>query len=356
MKFFYLFLLVINTLLACPQSIIAAEKGAQDDSRPVLIVLMLGEDEGSRRRDQRFVTELKLALDGFNIKRIERGVDDFPSLLLSERLEHIRPFVEEFDAVATTWIEDTGDKAILLNMVALSTGRALVRIVETQGGPGAETALALVAQELLGEAYLFSVKQEKEAIERVVKQVKTEVIEGYVEDEGLRVGVVPVFKAGGGVYGHKGPSMMVGGGVGVEIWPNENLFLRLGIVYSALPRKRPEDGIVTGWGLAPSLSIGYDWALSRLLIGPVFGVAATYSLYDMYLGGGDNETFSWWNFHGSIGLDARLAITKRFLILLSPGLGLYPLRKFYTRVSNSSVILQTPFIDWNITIGVLIFI
>ncbi|MCP4674128.1 MAG: hypothetical protein GY854_01130 [Deltaproteobacteria bacterium] len=356
MRFFHLFLLIIYTLPACPRSITAAGNDARDDSRPVLIVLMLGEDEKSRKRDQRFVTELKLALDGFTIKRIETGVDDFPSLLLPERIEHIRPFVEEFDAVATTWVEDTGDKAILLNMVALSTGRALVRIVETQSGPGAETALALAAQELLGEAYLFSPTHEEAAIERVVKQVKNEVIEARVEENGPRVGVASILQAGGGVYGHAGPSMMISGGIGVELWPIENLFFRLGITFSALPRRRPQDGIVTGWGLSPSLSVGYDWELSRLLIGPVISAAATYSLFDMYLGGGDNQTFTWWNFHGSIGLDARLVITERFLILLNPGIGFYPLRKNYTRISNNNVILRTPFIDWSIIVGVLVFI
>ncbi len=350
MRIFRLFLLIICVLGGRLPSVKAEE------ARPVLIVLMLGEDEASHQRNQRFVTELKLALDGFTIKRIETGVDDFPSLLLPERIEHIRPFVEEFDAVATTWIEDTADKAVLLNLVALSTGRALVRIVETESGPGAETALALAAQELLGEAYLFSPRHEEEAVERVVTQVKHEVIEARTQDEGLRVGGVPFFQSRSGLYGHKGPSLMLSGGIGAELWPTENLFFRLCIEFSALPRERPADGIVTGWGFAPSFSAGYDWALTRILIGPVIGVAATYSLFDMYLGGGDNQTFTWWNFRGTVGLDARIVIAERFHILLSPGIGFFPLRKNYTRLSNNDVILRTPFIDWNLIAGVSIFI
>jgi hypothetical protein len=357
-----LFLFAARPLTALASDATAQEEnpseatGEKAAKIPVVIVLMLGNDDVSRKRNESFVIELKLALDGFAIKQIETGVDDFESLVLPERLEHIRPFVDEFDAVATTWIEKTDTNATLLNLVALSTGRALVRIVEAREGPEAERELALAAQELLGEAYLFKPRQEHEAMEKVVSLVKEEVLATESrKSAGSRYGILPFFDAGGGIYGQTGQAVMFGGGFAFEISPAEKLFFRGGVSFLGYPRQRPRDGVISGWRMDPGLTVGYDWRIGDFMLGPAISAAASHFIFDMYLGYIYNQKFTWWNFHASCGLDLRVELIKDVFLTLFPSIGAYPFRKSFARLSNGDKFLVTPFVDWNLIIGIAFF-
>jgi len=350
------FFLIPGILLLLTPALGRAGETSKADKPPVVMVCMVGNDEPSQVREQRFVVDLKLAMDGFEIKQIETGMKDFTTLTLPEQLGRIRPFVDEFDAVATVWLEPAGSDAVLLHLVALSTGRALVRIVAARSGPDTEKELALAAEELLGEVYLFSPRHPNEAVTRVVTQVKNEVIAIEPETEGLRVGAMPLFQLGSGIYGQKGPSLLVGGGLGMEIWPWNGLFLQPRLSFLAGPRGQPHDGLVSGLRLAPGLLAGYDFRVDRFLVGPFIGLEAIYSLADMALGRGDVHTYSWWNFRGSAGLDLRWRATDRFFIGIQPAIGAYPIRKHFTRLSDKSNILVTPFLDWSMALMVVVFL
>jgi len=351
--------ITVSVLIFWLAALFSEQIRAADEEKitgPVLIVLMVGNDDESRRRNERFVLELKLALDGFYIKRIQTGFEDFLSLPMNERLMRIRPFVDEFDAVAATWIEESGSDSILLNLVALSTGRALVRIVAARSGPETETELALAAQELLGEAYLFSPGHEEEAVNRVVTRVKEVVVKKQRGYAGPRLGLMPLLNIKSGLWGQMGPSFMAGSGIGMEIWPHDDVYLQARFEYMAGPRERPSDGIVTGFRLAPSISAGYSWKISSFRLGPFVSVDAVYSLADMSLGTGNIHTFDWWNFRGSAGIDLRWRAFPAFTIALDPGVGFYALRRKFTRLSDGSVIFMTPRIDWDLSIKFIFFL
>jgi hypothetical protein len=64
----------------------------------------------------------------------------------------------------------------MLHLVALGSGRALVRTIETDRSPVSERTLALMARELLGTAYLFESPSSVPAeVTEVVRSVKKEI-------------------------------------------------------------------------------------------------------------------------------------------------------------------------------------
>ncbi|MCP4676600.1 MAG: autotransporter domain-containing protein [Deltaproteobacteria bacterium] len=346
-------LLAGAAILAFTQAAGAEEADADKANRPVVVVFMVAGDTVAKQREQQFVTDLELLLEGLEVERVETGVEDFLSLPLQEQLERIKPFAVMYKAVAITWIEDSGPDLTLLHLVALSTGRALVRIVETERGPNAASELALAARELLGEAYLFDPSPKSPAVSKVVARVKEDVVSAPTSVEDPRWGVMPYFSVGAGVYGHEGPSLHLGVGLALELRIIGGFFSRIFFAGSIGPRERVDDGVVTGLGWEAGLAAGYNWRLGQFSLGPVLGVAATRTAVDMALDQGDSDTYSWWNFHGSLGLDLRWRATENLAIVADVFAGAYPIQEAFLRRSDLSIVLETPYIDWGILIGIV---
>ena len=131
------------------------------------------------------------------------------------------------------------------------------------------------------------------------------------------------------------------------------------IVVAALagPFMEPKDGVVSGWSIEPGLKLGLSWEVTdRIRIGFAVGAAPVYSATHMSLGTGDHLASDWWNFHGTVGADLRLSLGDRIAVVVDPSLGFWAVRKSFYRVSDDSVVLRTPFIDWSISAGVLVSI
>ncbi len=346
-------LLASVAILSCTHAALAEIADAPGEvNQPVVVVFMVAGDDMAKQREQQFVSNLELLLEGLTVERVQTGVEDFVSLPLQEQLTLIKPFVATYNAVAMTWIEDSGTDLTLLHLVALSTGRALVRIVETERGPNAAAELALAARELLGEAYLFDASPRSEAVNQVVARVKEEVISTPRPAEGQQWGVMTCFSAGAGVYGQRGPSTRWGVGLALELWISHGFFTRAFFVGSIGPRERIDDGVITGLGWEAGLAVGYNWQLGPFSLGPLLGAAATQSMVDMALGQGDSDTYSWWNFRGSLGLDLRWRAAENLAIVADGFAGVYPIQEAFLRRSDESVVLETPYADWGILIGV----
>ena len=84
------------------------------------------------------------------------------------------------------------------------------------------------------------------------------------------------------------------------------------------------------------------------------GAAPAYLVAQMSLGAGDHQASNWWNFHGSVGAILRFALSDRVALVAEPSLGFWAVRKSFYRVSDDSVVLRTPLLDWAVTVGVLI--
>ncbi|MCP4675071.1 MAG: hypothetical protein GY854_06120 [Deltaproteobacteria bacterium] len=325
-----------------------------EPSGTTLLVLAVADDAESGEREKRFVTEMELGLDGIEVRLLPVGEPGFVQLSLAEQLDRVRPLAERIGAVATTWIEETDTNIVLLHLVALDSGRALVRIVEAKRVPGAEAELALAACELLGEAYLFSPPPADEAVGKVIAAVKEEIV--VLPNEYPRYGVAPLVGLGGGVHGHEGASLKMNVGAAAEIWMTSGIFLRCSVVATVGPHEQTHDGIAMERGVEPGLSIGYDWRIGRVAIGPLLGLFVPWSRLDVTVGTGGPHSFSDWNFHATLGLDLRMALTNNLELFVDGSIGAFARQEIGTRLSDGSTVLASPIIDWTTVAGFLIFI
>jgi hypothetical protein len=320
----------------------------------LLLLVDAATDRASTEREARFAEELALVLDGAAVERIDLG-PDFAALPLADQLVRIGPAAAERKAAAALWIRDPGPGRVLLHLVVLSTGRALVRVVEIDTGTVTEAGLALAARELIREAHVLDLSPPPPQPEPTPAPAAAScpaAPPAHRPEWGLAVDAV----ANGGVAAYAGPSLQFGALLGAEWQPVDGLFSRLSLSGKAGPRAETRDGIVTGWGLELALAIGYGWRIGPIAAGPFLSVSGSRTAVDMALGTGNRRSFSWWSFRGAAGLDLRVPLGRRAAIVAEGGLGGIPNQSVFERRSDGSTILSTPHVDWSASLGMVVFL
>ena len=327
----------------------AAAEGAPAAS---IAVLRLGGDPAQAAREKAFVTALELALDDFQVHVIDAPDQGFAQLPLKAKLDRIDAATRPFGAAATVWIECVSDDLIMLHVVAIGTGRAFIRIVEVPNSATAERELAVAATELVGQVYLLAPAPAGSPVEGAVKDVmrKAEVLRERPTEIGLAV--VALLRVEGAVYGQSGAWARVGGGLALDVLPSPHLLLRAGFTAVAGPFADPRDGTVSGYGIAPEIGAGWLWRIRFLSVGPVLQAAAIRTALSAALGDGTARTYSWWSFRGALGLEVRFALSHLLSLSLSPAIGVWSHSRKFLRVSDDSVALVTPLLDWSASAGV----
>lgn len=337
--------------------------GAGDRPRPVVVVFFIGESDNHKNSEERFAVELELSLDRFEVRRVTLpAAAEFARAPMPERLRMIEDHSQRHNAIAMVWLEHDPDKRVLLNVVALSTGRALLRIVEAQRGPSAEAELALAAEELLGEAYLFESAFRDRAVADIVAKVKSSVAPVELQQDTARepspvlVGLVPFFRMGGGIPGQQEANVRTGGGFAVELQWNRGLLGRIGLSALAGPRERFVDGATSGICLSPELSAGYLWSVGPLYLGALAQLAFQWNRLDIILGQGGSRSFEWFGFRAAAGLEAQIPLSPKLSIAVEGLVGLLSQRRSFRRLSDRSMLIATPRADWSTVIGLLVWL
>ena len=126
---------------------------------PTVVMVRVGTPLEVDRREKKFYDELTVALDGFMLMAVPAPRPDFSTLALGMQIAEVLPEARANDALAVVWMSFPLPKQVLVHLVALGSGRAFVRTIETDRSSSAALTLALVARELLGTAYLFAAPQ-----------------------------------------------------------------------------------------------------------------------------------------------------------------------------------------------------
>jgi hypothetical protein len=354
-----LILLLLNAVHVFPLC-----ANTRKQSKPVVLIISQSQKEPEKTRERRFITQTMLALEQFRIVTIDSHQHDFSMMPFSKRLEVIRPLAKKHNAAATLWVEETKENRTLLHLVAFSTGRALVRIVEAQTGPDAALELALAAQELLGQAYLLSEKRD-EAIETVVTQLTKDVVStlkapkiaAASEEKSFPLYSLGSFAASkGGISDYAGNPLAFGGGLALELWPIDHLRVRTTVLFLAGLHRADEYGTVYPFGLDIELGIGYLFPIKRFFFGPVIAVSALWNKLNVSLKTTGNHVFNWWGASISAALDMRFSISDKLSLLLEPGVAVLPRNKqFYLRPEQETIFM-TARVSWCIKLGFIVFL
>jgi hypothetical protein len=142
----------------------------------VVILIRSATTAEGRDHERRLFDELNVTLDGFMLLSQNAERPDFPKLSLSEQIASVVPDAVHNGAMIVLWMSSPLPHQVMLHLVAIGSGRAFVRTIETQSSSGSEATLALIARELLGTAYLFAPAADVPAeVSEVVRAVKRQI-------------------------------------------------------------------------------------------------------------------------------------------------------------------------------------
>lgn len=163
------------TFAAVLALVLAAPSVSLGPPPPVLIMVRMNGSAAFEQSQTRLHDELTLLLDGFMIMSTPVEVDDFPRKPLAEQLAAVLPMSRANDAVAVVWMAEPMSGQLMLHLVAMGTGRTLVRTIDFDRKSRSESALALMLRELLGTAFLYEKPKALPAeVRTVVREVRTQ--------------------------------------------------------------------------------------------------------------------------------------------------------------------------------------
>ena len=337
---------------------------------PVLLMLKTATSPKAAAREDRFVEELGMVLDGVSIQ-IERPADpEFAAHALGGQIAHVRSLIDKHGAVAATWLTEASPDMLLLHLVVVSTGRALVRLVETRPRPGFETDLALAARELLGTAFLFDRAPGPAGGDPIATVVESVREQAAPPAPAPIVHVAPPpppppsepswavateLRFEGGIVQARGPRFYPGGALALDRRMFAGLHGRLSATAYGGPlgSRRAEEEILE-WAVQPGLALGYRWDLGGTTLGPWLEAQALLSNVTTQVDGGDRQEFRSWRLRMAAVLDLRIRVSGRVDLLLAAGLIATPQRDVYRRELSEKVMLASAYLSWEGRMGLVV--
>ncbi len=329
----------------------AAPDVAIEETQPSILVLFVASDSTGVAREGRFVRELGMALNGMAVEVVHLENTGFDVLPLAQQIESVRRLLERHDAVAVTWINVASSELLLLHLVAVSTGRALVRLVETELRQDSEAILAMAARELLGTAFLFE-QPSSGPIEEAVESVRHGAGMQADTPAEQRASLILSSRANGGIAGFSGQSIELGGGValGYRLVAGLHGRVYLGATGGPIGNSRGDEKL-QGWSLIPGIQFAYVWRVKQVGLGPLVSVEVPW----LHLHIAEDETnyqFAHWNLRAALNLELAWYIGRVAAFTLQGGLGASPRQLEFRRASNRERVLATPFLSWNLGLGI----
>ncbi len=152
----------------------AAPRGVVNASAPpVLVMVRTSGNSSFEKSQQRLHEELTLLLDSFMVILTPVEAKDFARKPLADQIAIVLPLSRKDDAVAVVWLAEPLPGQMMLHLVAMGTGRTMVRTLEFDRRSQSENVLALMLRELLGTAFLYEpVPQIPTAVRTLVAAVR----------------------------------------------------------------------------------------------------------------------------------------------------------------------------------------
>lgn len=329
-----------------PDSHLVSDEGAS------LLVIRIGADRETKRREREFVTCLELALEGVNILRVDPDTADFEEQPLASQIGGVRRLLKKHNGLAATWLSEASPRLVLLNMVVLSSGRALVRLVEgNPKQPGYTTDLAMAARELLGTAFLFhEVPASEDKLSHVVETVRSQAAPAV----GKKISPWSVSGKAtvrGGLAGQLGPSLGAGGTLTVDRKIKHGLRGRVFFGAYGGPWGKNIDYEISSLSIVPGAGLCYLWRAGPLLLGPTLNIHATWT--GIWVSGETiiSQHASFWSLSADIGPELHIPLSNNLFLTAGVALSATPLKQTLTLKSSGEIFFATPFLSWQASLS-----
>lgn len=313
-----------------------------DQADPLVLVLLVGNTEAHRDQEEKFTIQLKLSLAEFEVRPVSLAEAEFVGQPLATRLETIKSLTSGRDVIATVWLDQTLMKLTLLNLVSLSTGHAMVKIVEAEKGPEMVQELALAAYELLAKAYLLETHPRPPAVDRVVADVVTQAkLEDKTDDEESLAWSLSMYGAllGGLGYSDRG-QWMFGGGASACLGLLKGFTVHLGVLVLASLQYTGDWGTLNRASVAPELGVVYRWRWGRFGLGPKLSGQLMWTRSQIGVTTAGFRTYQTLSPRLTLGLSLQIALTKHLGLLIEPGFGYMSRQEVYIAGAEDSRLYQ----------------
>ncbi|MBN2718335.1 MAG: hypothetical protein JXX14_21000, partial [Deltaproteobacteria bacterium] len=252
----------------------------------------------------------------------------------------------------------------LLNLAALSSGRALIRIVETPNGPNTEVDLAMAVSELVGQAYLFDAKNPAAAVEASVMNAAGQEMNPTPEPKknDARACVTPDPRRSftletigrAGIAGTQGPRLTLGGGIGIQRLFTKNLFMGGGLQLIAGPFEDRDAQQIENLSLAPYLGGGILRPFGRISMGGGLFISLPWQQTTITLPTTGTHLYRDWNMRVAIRFIIQIPLGRSLALSLSPDVGLWLNQKRYFAISSNRDIVRNPRLDVGLIIALVL--
>ena len=362
----YLYLL-FPVICFCHSGLAVAQTAAD---KPVLLVIETAQSDAAQKRERAFISELQLALDRYRV--VSESADgntgdmSFKKSPLNKQLQQVRNLSKPHRAAAVIWLSDDNSANLtLLHLAALSSGRALIRIVEAENGPNTEVTLAMAVDELVGQAYLFDAKNPAAAVEASVISAASKELSGDADNKKAAgpngsdaVHAKRSFHVDGigriGIAGNHGPRVTFGGSMGIRRLVTENFFMGGGFNLIAGPFEDTSEQEIKNLSLAPKIGLGV-MRLKRLIsMGAAFYVSVPWQQTIITLPGTGSHVYTDINMRFALLATLCIPLGKTVAIALSPDVGLWLNQKRYYAISSNRDIVRNPRLDVGLNIGLVL--
>jgi hypothetical protein len=325
---------------------------ARRGKEPPLVLILGTSDDMATGSEERFATELGLALEEFMTVRVDVDAK-FHTRSIAEQLVIVKPLVRRYHAVAVTWINRPSPDTMLVTLAVVESGRILVRTIPSAASPGSEEGLALAAREMLGTAYLFGAPRSPELAE-VVSRVVAEALPCQPEpdkpDKPEPVGPLALRLE----LGASGPlndfaairaGPVVRGGV---VWSVASRLELTGSLEARVSQYRATVGSYDELLAGARLTLGYVFALGRTILVPMLASRFGWHRFTLEWGPLGREVVDARYATLGGGLDFGIAVRKGVSVRLSALIDWDPRPTIVRRLDDESTAVRSPRVGWSV--------
>ena len=310
------------------------------DGRSGLLVLFNADADQDGSSESKFVTEVTLAVDEYDVIPYQLKEDEFKSWTFERQRETLQALTQTLGATYSIWVVFGTDDATLF-VCSLLPGRAFLRTVDVPSAADVEKELAVAARELLTEISLTVSPPPAPASPKTEQTPVRFLYELMLSTRGTA-----------GIVGQQGPSIQPGIAVGTRWWFVSQLYLNLAVALDFGPYKKNDDGTISGISVAPGVGIGYSKKWQVVSLGPLMTFEESWTRLKMTAPAVASQTYDWWRFRIAAGIALGFTM-KNTTIGLDGTVGLSPVQETIRLASDTTVRLVTPLVDVRLGLSLL---
>lgn len=326
--------------------------------RAVVLVIDLAQSDLERSDEAALMDSLKLNLDNFTVQKVRVNSPRFAELSVNRQLEHIKAALARYNGFGAVWLTSLGGE-LALQLVVLDTGRTVVRVFEEQRTDRAASKLGRTVSEILESAYLLEIQKADPGLLETPPGQTQEDRDMQMDRDNGAPDLLSFFVSGvgeGGILASFGPSIAVGGALGLILNASDAFGFKVGLGSSFGPMGEMADLELRGWSVWGEMGLLLRFPIaSAVTLGPFVGIRGGMRTLGIKERGYARKEYRSARWAGDLGLHLGIPLGEPVVLGVSLGLTATPNVAEITRLSTGEKIVKTAAMGWVFSIELYVF-